>query len=151
MDRTPSTNDGYLAKLVKYVPAEAVVSFSAAVVLANNVSEEPEAKRLWVIVTFGLFCALAGIYFLVRSHQKPPDKRPGWYVFGLTICAFAIWAVATSDLVRRAFYISPGQAEFWLFVGALAVPLTDEALTLISKSSFWAHLRSRLGFGAARI
>lgn len=126
--------DGYLAKLIKYVPAEVVAVFGGIVALAANINPDNTNDNVYVVWVFFGFLALTPAYFWLRSNNLPNEDRPTWYFYILSILAFAVWAVAISANTREALgllsiSISPGLSEFILAIGAFLIPFIDEVLS----------------------
>jgi hypothetical protein len=121
--------DGYLEKLIKYIPGEVGAVFAAIVALAGNASTNPETATYVVRGVFFLFLILTPVYFWLTASKLPPEKQPTMYFYVLSIFAFAIWGLAVSERVRLAFALEVGLAEFLLALGAFLIPLVDELLT----------------------
>jgi hypothetical protein len=136
--------DDYTTKLIKYVPGEVVAAFGALMALAANVSEDPATKHTVVIIVFVAFAVfVTPIYFWLRSRSLASSNRPKLYFYFLSPLAFAIWAIAISDILRGAFHLNAGVSEFALAVGAFLIPLLDELLTTLQDAKPWEQLFRR--------
>ncbi len=121
--------DHYLAKLVKYVPGEVVAAFSAIVALSANVSDVESTRQFASLGVFLLFLVATPLYFWRSARSLPDEDKPTFYFYLLSMAAFAIWAMAVSELVRATFSVTAGWSEFLLGVGAFFIPAIDEFVT----------------------
>jgi hypothetical protein len=123
--------DGYLTKLIKYVPGEIVAVFAGVMAASASVSQDDAVKAALARGVFLFFLIATPAYFWLLSVRQPSGDRPMWYFYVLSVLAFAIWALAVSAQVRGTFGASPGLSEFLLALGAFAIPFFDEALTAV--------------------
>ena len=120
-----TARDGYLAKIVKYVPAEVLSVFVALAAAASAVGREMVLGVFFV----GLIATPA--YFLVGSAKLPDHDKPRFYFYILAILAFVVWAFGVSEAVRTVFAMDAQVAEILLGLAALLIPLADELLTML--------------------
>lgn len=121
--------DGYLEKLVKYVPAEIVTAFT---LLATIASERATPALLWATFAFGIVTTPLLLYGTTRSKEQ--KHRPKFWMYLLSALAFVIWAVYMNDGVRELFptAIDQAWATFLLVAGVIIIPAVDEIL------DYWA-------------
>jgi hypothetical protein len=124
--------DGYLTKVVKYVPVEFVGPFAALVALTTNVSDNPDTKEWFVRALFFIGALVTPLVFYAQSRKLVNEDKPRLYFYGLSLLAFMIWSIAASDQVRNAFGITDGLSEFLLAAGAFGIPGADWLLTTLT-------------------
>jgi len=124
--------DGYLTKVLKYVPVEFVGPFSALVALTTNVSNDPQTKESFVRALFVVGLLVTPLIFFAQARKLVSEDQPRPFFYVLALLAFAVWAFAVSDQVRDSFGISDGLSEFLLAVGAFGIPGADWLLTSLT-------------------
>lgn len=119
--RAEGGTDGYLEKLVKYVPAEVVAFFAPIASLVEN--QRP------LLIASGVVGLLATPAYL-WAHAKRLDRRrrPPLYNYILSTLAFVVWALATSKL-GAMFHITSTTMGFTLGVTVFVIPLADRLLS----------------------
>lgn len=100
--------DGYLAKLVKYIPGEVIAAVASIVALSANVSTGPNVRSGAAIAVFVIFLVATPAYFWMGARNLPTEDKPAWYFYLLSLLAFGIWALAVINLVRETFGINAG-------------------------------------------
>lgn len=125
-------SDSYSGKLIKYIPAEVVISFTALAALASQVAPE-KLINLSLLVAGVVGILATPTYFWIRSLDQSAEKQPEWFLYLLSPIAFVFWAIAISEPTRNLLNIKPELAQFLLALGAFIVPLLDEAFTTIKK------------------
>ena len=129
------TRDDYVTKLLKYVPAEVTVAFTALVAAAAQADQATGGTTgnqtiVWIAFFIGLV-ATAG-YFYRSAYKLPPDDKPRPYFYVLVLVSFVIWSLAVNESVRQIFNnMDERMAEFLLVAGAFLIPFVDEMLTML--------------------
>jgi hypothetical protein len=129
------TRDDYITKLLKYVPAEVTVAFTALVAAAAQADQATGGTTrnqtiVWIAFFIGLV-ATAG-YFYRSAYKLPPDDKPRPYFYVLVLVSFVIWSLAVNESVRQIFNnMDERMAEFLLVAGAFLIPFVDEMLTML--------------------
>ena len=118
---TTTPADGYIDKLVKYVPAEVVAVFaplSAAL-----------AGRQGLLIVLSIICLLATPgYLFLTAQNKPPDLQPLPHYYVLACIAFAAWALGVSSGLDALFKIDSVVVGLILGASVLLIPLADGLL-----------------------
>ncbi|HEY7724493.1 MAG TPA: hypothetical protein VH880_04115 [Anaeromyxobacteraceae bacterium] len=107
----PGEADGYLDRLVKYVPAE-VIALYLAVQTAVEGLQRGGQRQVGGILVFAIF--VAGTWFWLKKTGVARTTQ-----IAISIGAFAVWALATSGGPLAAFDLA-ADARKW---GAVLVPL----------------------------
>ena len=116
--------DDYLAKLVKYVPAE-VIAFFTPIAAFVGADKGP-------LVAITVAAAVGTIFWTyVAARSVPPAQRPRWYSYVLALVAFGVWAITISTGLRDLIGLSEVWSGVVLGVTVLFVPGID---LLISRS-----------------
>jgi hypothetical protein len=129
------TRDDYITKLLKYVPAEVTVAFTALIAAAAQadqvtVGTDGNQNIVWIAFVIGLV-ATAG-YFYRSAYKLPREDQPRPYFYVLVLVSFVIWALAVNESVRQIFgNMDERTSEFLLVAGAILVPFVDEMLTIL--------------------
>ena len=124
--------DGYLTKVLKYVPVEFVGPFAALVALTTNVSNNADTKEWFVRLLFFLGAVVTPFIFYAQARRLVNEDKPRLYFYVLSLLAFMVWSLAISDQVRDAFGITDGLSEFLLAAGAFGIPGADWLLTTLT-------------------
>ncbi len=126
------TADGYVDKLIKYVPAEVVAFFAPAAALAGgNHALLVAALAAGVVGTPG--------YLWYQSRHLPPSRKPLPHFFVVATVAFVAWAVATSREMATVLHLTSTAVAFILAVTVLFIPLLDAGLALA-----WSHVAAKV-------
>ncbi|EKU96988.1 hypothetical protein Lepto7375DRAFT_0920 [Leptolyngbya sp. PCC 7375] len=85
-------NDGYIARLRKYVPAEAV-GFWLAVsnAIQSAAGNVPTAGLLWLFFVIGLVFT----FLFTKKGTTEAGLKTAWKQIGLSCGAFIVWVLAT--------------------------------------------------------
>lgn len=110
--------DGYLEKLLKYVPAEILAFFVPAAAAAKD-----DARLSWVVFVLSILATIGYVRF--HAEQLPKDKRPRPHYYGLAAVAFVFWAMGSSETVRHLLKVSATTTEVLLGIAVLLLPLVD--------------------------
>lgn len=125
-----SPKDGYLEKLVKYVPAEILAVF-VPLAAASGAQGVPSILQ-WVVFFVGLV-GTAG-WLGIHASKLSKTKRPRWYSYLIASMAFFFWAAASSDVVRNLLGLNAPTTEVLLGVAVLTIPAIDELFSIIYKA-----------------
>ncbi len=123
--RRQRAQDGYLERLVKYVPAEVTAVFAFLAAAADSVSGD---WLLIVVIVVGFLATPA--YLIGRAARLPASKRPATFFYFLATAAFAFWALGVSGSVRGLVGVDDTVAEVLLGLAALVIPAVDLLLSL---------------------
>ena len=129
------TRDDYITKLLKYVPAEVTVAFTALVAAAaqaGQVDGEQNGNQtiVWIAFVIGLVATVG--YFYRTAYALPPEDKPRPYYYVLVLLSFVVWSLAVNESVRLIFNdMNERTAEFLLVAGAFLIPFVDEMLTIL--------------------
>jgi hypothetical protein len=124
-----SSQDGYLDKLAKYVPAESIAiatTFFAVFQLSGSF--------MWLAIGLG---ALLNIVYLLAVASKTTTKNnaPMWYFYVLSAIAFFAWSIAAVDAIAEKVGWGAGSDEdkraFVLLFAAFLIPALDTLLTTL--------------------
>jgi hypothetical protein len=117
------TKDDYLAKLAKYVPAEAIT-----VATLGFAAIKPAGDAVWWVLA--AFAAANVVYLLgtaLATQEATPRPRGHFYV--LSVIAFALWAAAILAPVQQKLGIAAADLETWqtfiLAGAAFIIPAVD--------------------------
>jgi hypothetical protein len=123
--------DGYVDKLIKYVPAEVVAFFApAAAIAAGSRGALLGIAAAGVIATPG--------YLWYQSRKLPVDRKPLPHFFVIATIAFLVWAAATSPALASTAHLETQTVTLLLMVTILFVPLVDAGCTQL-----WLRLRGK--------
>lgn len=121
------TPDDYKDKLLKYVPAEVLAAFAGLSAAAGA-----KDSYVWLVLAAGLIGTPAYLWYHAnRIPEQQHDEKPAWYFYVLATGAFIVWALATSDAVRRLLNISTTLAQILLGITVFLIPVVDAALTTL--------------------
>lgn len=117
----PSGEDGYLDKLVKYVPAEVVAVFAPTAAVLGN--------RHGLLIALAIVCLLAtpGYLFLTAQNQ-PANLQPLPHYYVLATIAFVAWALGVSQDLDKLFGLDGIVVAFILTAAVVLIPLVDGLL-----------------------
>lgn len=134
-----TTADGYLDRIVKYIPSQVITFYTAAIVWmaapdasapgqpaaagAATVPPTSEAAgtELWAAFALGLGLTVFLTYWQTREAGKPPATLQ----IGISTLAFFVWAYATGGPFTHTGYWKPGWAAtalgvFVIVIGTIA-------------------------------
>jgi hypothetical protein len=124
-----SQEDSYLAKLIKYIPGEAIATHQA---LAGFDSAANAALVGWLSV---LLLPISVVWFYLGTKEKGED--PAWSQIILCPIAFALWMlVVQSPAVQVLFgrqLVTPTQGSIILIFGTAVIPLLGKLIDWIVK------------------
>jgi hypothetical protein len=113
--------DGYVDKLVKYVPAEVVAVFAPLAALIGS--------RHGLLITLAIACLFATpAYLLLTALNQPAEKRPLPHYYLLAAVAFAAWAIGVSADLDKFFGLDSIVVAFVLGLAVIIVPAVDGLL-----------------------
>ena len=117
----PTPVDGYVDKLIKYVPAEVVAIFaplSAAL-----------ASRHGLLMILAVICLVATPgYLFLTAQDKSADLQPLPHYYVLATIAFAAWALGVSTELGSIVKLDAVEVGLILGGSVLLIPLIDGLL-----------------------
>jgi hypothetical protein len=125
--RRQRAKDGYLERLVKYVPAEVTAVFAPLAAAADSVKGDDWILSAVIVAGF----IATPLYLFGRSRSLPKLKRPKWFFYVLATVAFGFWALGVSGSTRDLVEIDDTTAEVLLGLAALLLPGIDMALEAV--------------------
>ena len=132
---TRTTADGYLDRIVKYIPSQVITFYTAAIVWMTNpgaqTAGEPAAAgaatvpppgaasgpELWVAFALGLGLTV----FLTYWQTREPGKPPATLQIVISSLAFVVWAYATGGPFVGTGFWKPGWAATVLAVFVIVI------------------------------
>lgn len=123
----PTSTDGYLEKLAKYVPAESITLTTLAFAALT-----PSSGAVWWLVAGG---AVANVVYLYGTALagRAEAPMPRWYFYLLSALALVLWSIAIIGVVGTKAGIESTNADaaktFVLAAAAFLVPLLDGIFT----------------------
>ena len=129
---TADTSDGYVDKLIKYVPAEVVAFFAPTAAMAGTDHR----------VLFGALIAgtvATPIYLWYQSRGLPAASKPVPPFFLIATIAFLVWALATSPEMATTVHLDARAVALVLGITILFVPVLDAVL-----AELWSRLRQAI-------
>lgn len=123
--RAEKSSDGYVDRLIKYVPAE-VLAFFLPITAAVGPGRP---SLIWVCLAAGFVAT--PIWLGVHALQMPAGSRPLPHFYVLACVAFVAWAIASSDAVRVVVGVDLVTANVILGVVVLILPGIDILLSAI--------------------
>ncbi len=118
----PAPEDGWLEKIVKYVPTEIVGAYIAIAAVLGEPQGEADARALWIF--FGVLLALTPPYTLIAA-ARPGLPRPTLQAVAATI-AFAAWVAAMGGPFRTIQGYDSRYAVAVMIVVTLLLPLLEK-------------------------
>jgi len=121
--RPQGPSDGYLERLVKYVPAEVLAFFLPAVAIAG-----PNRSGLVLACLFAGLLATP-IWLGVHALGMPSGTRPLPHYYFLACIAFVAWAIGASNAVQIVFVLDAVTVTIILAIVVLLLPAVDILLS----------------------
>jgi hypothetical protein len=110
--------DGYVDRLLKYVPAEILAFFIPAAAAAKA-----DRRLSWTVFAVGLVATIG--YLRYHAEALPAPQRPPLHFYALAAVAFVFWAMGSSEAVRELLKVSATTTEVLLGIAVLMLPLAD--------------------------
>jgi hypothetical protein len=142
-DGTGTTVDGYFDRIVKYIPAQVISFYTAAIIwLSDNtpstggantngntaaaatVPATPAAAsytNLWIVFVLGLI--LTGLFMWKQTQE--PNKPPAVKQIIVACLSFLVWAYATGGPFRSLSFWTATMAAIILAAYVLVIGLFD--------------------------
>lgn len=118
----PGTEDGYLDRLLKLLPAETVAAYLFVDgVVKTALKDQPDALRLWLWIVFGII-ALGNVLYWRKSGVKDTLQ------FVLLTLAFAVWVFTIGGPFAQVAWYQPFMGSVILGLFTFLVPLIYEGL-----------------------
>jgi hypothetical protein len=125
----PSKEDNYLAKLVKYIPGEAIATHQA---LAGFNSPDNAPLIGWLSLAL-LPISIFWFYFGTKQKGEPP----AWSQVILCPIAFALWMIVVQSAAVQVLFdkqlLTPTQGSIVLIFATAVMPLLEKLIELIVK------------------
>ena len=132
------TKDGYLTKIVKYIPGDIVAAFLFAMNLIGEInlkaaatqeglSGEQKLQTLWVVFFFLLVLTPWIRWRMIRIKGQGPDRSAIVQAF-IAAIAFAAWVYALGGPFKFTTNWNPTWAGLILMGATLILPLLDDVL-----------------------
>ncbi|MFX0199207.1 MAG: hypothetical protein ACFFCW_24050 [Candidatus Hodarchaeota archaeon] len=116
--------DGYLAKVVKYIPGEITAAYVAATgALETAKATVPLETMLWVVAA--VLFVLTPIWILVATAE-PNKPRPVFHAVAAPI-AFACWVFALGGPFAFQRWYVPVYGTLVLILATFVVPIAERA------------------------
>jgi hypothetical protein len=113
--------DGYLDKLVKYVPVEVVAFFTPLAALLGG-----RHGLLLAAAVIGLLAT--PLYLWNSTRDKPAPEQPLPHFYFLAAVAFVAWALGTSQDLDAVFRLDTVIVAFMLGITVFVLPLADSVM-----------------------
>lgn len=135
--RDGPAKDGYLEKLVKYIPGEVVAAYTglaiaaAAAAKSMTTTQPPGSDAdpvVWPLALVFVVALVATPGYLYYSASKNPKVVTRWWAYVLAAVAFIPWSLAISAETRTLWNVNAETAEFLLALLAFVIPLFDFGL-----------------------
>jgi RsiW-degrading membrane proteinase PrsW (M82 family) len=124
---SPGKEDSYLAKIIKYIPGEAIATHQA---LAGFGASAYAAVVGWLSVALLIICVF---WFYYGTKEK--GEEPAWSQIILCPIAFAIWMlVVQSPAVQVLFgrqLVTPDLGSILLIFATAVMPLLEKIIDSI--------------------
>jgi len=116
------TEDSYLTKLVKYIPAEIIAAYVAASRALEAARDEVAyGTLLWVVA--GALVALTPIWTLYATRE--PGRPPATFQAAAATVAFACWVFALGGPFELMPWYRPVYGTLVLVFATLVIPLVE--------------------------
>lgn len=114
--------DGYLDRLIKYIPAEIVAAY---LTMQNIVATMAESIRpFWIEwAVFGALLLLTPLY--IWRVTRAPGLPPAWLQIGISTLSFAIWVFALGGPFDELPWYQAAYGALILPIYTLALPIID--------------------------
>lgn len=124
----PSTAEQYISKVIKYIPAPIIASYTA---MTGLIAEDPSHIVLLSWAVFGLCLVLAPLYvwFIPDSIQDNKDCSKRFCVLA-SIIAFSVWAFALGGPFAALAWYKPLYGSLALIATTLFMPLLEKVMAL---------------------
>ena len=120
-----TSEDSYLTKVVKYIPAEIVAAYVAAARALEGSGDQVDLETaLWVVGAVLLVLTPLWIIFAASEQGKP---RPVFQA-GAAAFAFACWVFALGGPFEFRPWYRPIYGTLVLIFATLALPIIEKAL-----------------------
>jgi len=117
------TQDPYLAKVVKYIPAEIVAAYVAASrALEATRDQVAYGTLLWVVA--GALLVLTPVWMLYATRE--PGRPPATFQAAAATVAFACWVFALGGPFESIAWYRPVYGTLVLVFATLVIPLVEK-------------------------
>jgi len=118
---TTQTEEGYLDKLARYIPAE-VLTASLLVAALNNGDDR------WLLGILAAGFVATPIYHFTISRNAELEARPKRYFYALSSLAFLGWALGASQPIAKMIGWTQPHLTTVMVASAMGIPLVDSFL-----------------------
>ncbi|MFZ1947683.1 MAG: hypothetical protein WAW06_09055 [bacterium] len=120
-----TSEDSYLTKVVKYIPAEIVAAYVAAARALEGAGGQVDLETaLWVVAT--VLLALTPLW-IIFAASEPGKPRPAFQAAAAAF-AFACWVFALGGPFEFLAWYRPVYGTLILIFATLALPVVEKAL-----------------------
>ncbi len=104
-----NSNDGYIQKLIKYIPAEIVAGYTALTgyLSVNTNTDIPPHYKTYYMIVLCILLVITPIwtYYAVLDNDQPagpsqgtpPNKKQAWFHASIATISFTIWVYAIGN------------------------------------------------------
>ncbi|MEA5536832.1 hypothetical protein [Crocosphaera sp. XPORK-15E] len=116
----PSEVDGYLDKIMKYIPSETVGVWITIKTMIEGNNDIPQSAVLWGIFIFCLFLTFAYIRLLPSESKDKPSIKQAI----ISVGAFIVWTIAIGGEPFRAIsWYHPVYGSILMILYTAFIPL----------------------------
>lgn len=116
---TSTEIDGYVDKLLKYIPTEIVGGWIAITGFVKSSSDIPSTALLWGL--FAIFVVLTALYILKQTSE--PKKPLAIKQTAISVGVFIVWVFALGEPFSSLSFYRPVYGSILLIVYNLVIPL----------------------------
>lgn len=131
----PTNSEQYISKVIKYIPAPIVASYTA---MTGLIAEDPSHMVLLSWAVYGLCMVLAPLYvlFIPDALQDNKECSKRFHVLA-SILAFGVWGFALGGPWALTFaWYKPLYGSLALIATTLLMPLLEKILMLFNFFKF---------------
>jgi len=119
--KTSTQIDGYLDKLLKYIPTEIVGCWIAITGIIKSSTDIPATALLWGL--FAIFVVLTALYMLRQTSE--PKKPLAITQTAISVGAFIVWVFALGEPFSSLGFYRPVYGSILLIMYNLIIPLIN--------------------------
>ena len=116
--------DPYVAKVVKYIPAEVVAAYQAGAGIILDSQAASKTNVLWAWVAFLFILCPFWMAFATRERGQPI----AWFQTLIAPVAFLVWVFALGGPFEQAAWYEPLYGSLALIAMTLVVPILEKVL-----------------------
>jgi len=115
--------DTYFDRVVKYIPADVVAAWTAAMGLINSTPNIPHSTIFWIAFIIGV--VLTALWTLKQTTE--PKKRPAITQTAIAVGSFTIWVIALGGPFATLTFYNSVYGSLLLIMYSLVVGLVIPA------------------------